>query len=89
MNAEIFDEWVKDLCSVVDEPSLILLDNASYHSRQREKRRGRSVIYKIGYKKTTSQIMLRIKRILCLISGETITRKKKYVEDEIIEQAGH
>jgi hypothetical protein len=38
MNAEIFDESVKDLCSVVDEPSLILLANACYHSRQREKR---------------------------------------------------
>jgi transposase len=30
--------------------------------------------------------MLPIKRILCLITGETITRKKKYVVDEIIEQ---
>jgi hypothetical protein len=38
MNTEIFEEWVKDLCSVVEEPSLILLDNGSYHSRQKEKR---------------------------------------------------
>jgi hypothetical protein len=38
MSTEIFEEWVKDLCSVVEEPSLILLDNASYHSRQKEKR---------------------------------------------------
>jgi hypothetical protein len=34
MNAEIFEEWVKDLCSALEEPSLILLDNASYHSRK-------------------------------------------------------
>ena len=37
MNAEIFEEWIKDLCSGLEEPSLILLDNASYHSRLKEK----------------------------------------------------
>ena len=34
MNAEIFEKWFKDqILTNLEEPSLIILDNASYHSR--------------------------------------------------------
>jgi transposase len=37
MNAETFEEWLKDMLLALDKPSLIILDNASYHSRLHEK----------------------------------------------------
>jgi transposase len=36
-DAETFEEWLKDMLLALDKPSLIILDNASYHSRLHEK----------------------------------------------------
>jgi hypothetical protein len=39
MNAETFEEWLQDnLLPALTEPSIIVLDNASYHSRLEEKK---------------------------------------------------
>jgi transposase len=92
MNAEIFEKWVKDLCSALEEPSLILLDNASYHSRQKEKRPT------TAWKKCDLQNWLEENNIpynatdkkdtLLNICKNNYT-EKKYAVNEIIEQAGH
>jgi hypothetical protein len=38
MNAETFEKWMKnDLLPSLSEPSIVVLDNASYHSRLEEK----------------------------------------------------
>jgi hypothetical protein len=37
MNAETFEEWLQDkLLPALTEPSIIILDNATYHSRLEE-----------------------------------------------------
>jgi hypothetical protein len=33
INAETFEEWLKDMLLALDKPSLIILDNVSYQSR--------------------------------------------------------
>jgi hypothetical protein len=39
MNAETFEQWLQDVLLIkLQQPSVIILDNASYHSRLEEKR---------------------------------------------------
>ncbi|XP_068900530.1 uncharacterized protein [Tenebrio molitor] len=39
MNAETFEQWLQDVLLIkLQQPSVIVLDNASYHSRLEEKR---------------------------------------------------
>lgn len=37
MNSEVFEKWFSDILIHIPEKSVIVLDNASYHSRRREK----------------------------------------------------
>ncbi|XP_045493402.1 uncharacterized protein LOC123692673 [Colias croceus] len=37
MNAEVYEEWFKNMLLSLEEPSTILIDNAPYHSRQIDK----------------------------------------------------
>lgn len=37
MNSEVFEKWFSDILALIPEKSVIVLDNASYHSRRREK----------------------------------------------------
>lgn len=37
MNSEVFKEWFTDLLKGLEEPSVIVMDNASYHSTYKEK----------------------------------------------------
>lgn len=37
MNAEVFEEWFIDLARQLEKPSVIVMDNASYHSTSAEK----------------------------------------------------
>lgn len=37
MNAEIYEGWFKEMLQSLEEPSIIIMDNATYHSRQIDK----------------------------------------------------
>ncbi|XP_072400623.1 uncharacterized protein [Diabrotica undecimpunctata] len=94
MDADIFEGWVeKDLLPRLEEPSMIIFDNASYHSRQVNKWPTQS------WKKEELEGWLRSKGILFpLHTSKTnllniikaLPRSPKhYAVDEIINKAGH
>jgi len=94
MNAENFEKWLTDaLLPNLEEPSIIILDNASYHTRAVERWPTSS------WKKSELQVWLRSKNINFL-PADTVAvlrqkinqyprQKKSYVVDNIIMAAGH
>lgn len=95
MNSENFENWLKfDLLPSLEEPSIIILDNASYHSRQN---------FKIPTKSSKKEIMqnfLRLKNVEFpayatkdmlwdLIKKLPPIPNKSFVADSEINKAGH
>jgi hypothetical protein len=93
MNAETFEEWLKDMLLALDKPSLIIiLDNASYHSRLHEK------LPTTAWRKSELQNWLRENNILysdldtknSLLQICRANYREKVCEvDCIIREAGH
>lgn len=93
MNSTVFEKWLKeDLLPNLEEPSMIVLDNASYHSRQANKVPTQSSSKEemknwlkekhIQFSDTTTKVEL-FKLI------KSFTHNKTLVVDQIIEEAGH
>ena len=93
MNCEMFEKWIKDqLIPNLDTPSLIVLDNVSYHSRILNKQPTsswqKSDIYEWLEKcnKNPSPNMIKSE----LLSMEKSLKKPKiYAVDEILREHGH
>ena len=93
MNSDHFLEWMTDqLLPTLDEPSVIILDNASYHNKQRDRppttQTNKDEIRKwldnhnIEYKTTD------IKKIL-LNKVKQYRKKPIYLTDELANDSGH
>lgn len=93
MNSKNFEQWLIIMLSALDKPSMIIMDNASYHSRQLVKLPTKSC------KKEIMQAWLRDKNVLY---PETATKNvlwdlivklpktdKTFVADSLIQSAGH
>lgn len=93
MNSSIFEEWMKnDFLPKLEEPCLIILDNASYHSRQADK------VPTMSSRKEVMIQWLRGKHIPFSESAtkdqlfqliKPLTGTRSFVVDQIIEEAGH
>lgn len=94
MNAENFEKWIKnDLLPNLKRPSLIIIDNASYHSRLLE------TWPNSGWKKEAMIKWLEdkniafpesaTKKVLWGLIGHIPKPPKSYVVDSIIHEAGH
>ncbi|XP_050431110.1 uncharacterized protein LOC126839742 [Adelges cooleyi] len=93
MNATIFEDWFSQMLRHLEEPSIIVMDNASYHSSLVEN------YPKSGSKKADVQQWLREKNIefspietldeLRAKVKLTMPRGKKYKLDELTFQMGH
>jgi transposase len=93
MNAETFEEWLKDtLLPALTEPSIIVLDNASYHSRLEEKKPT------CAWRKAHLQTWLQNNNIHFSETDKKDTLLKLcrqnykspvYVVDRVIHEAGH
>jgi transposase len=93
INAETFEEWLKDkLLPALTEPSIIVLDNASYRSRLEEKKPT------CAWRKTHLQTWLQNnnihfsetdkKDILLKLCRQNY-KSPVYVVDRVIHEAGH
>lgn len=92
MNSENFEKWFMELLPKLEEPSIIVLDNAPYHSRVSEQHPTSR------WKKNELQEWLRLKNIefdktsthveLLSLCKEQV-RKKEYVVDTMALQYGH
>jgi transposase len=93
MNAETFEEWLQDkLLPALTEPSIIVLDNASYHSRLEEKKPT------CAWRKAHLQTWLQNNNIHFSETDKKDTLLKLcrqnykspvYVVDRVIHEAGH
>jgi transposase len=93
MNAETFEEWLQDkLLPALTEPSIIVLDNASYHSRLEEKKPT------CAWRKAHLQTWLQNNNIHFSETDKKDTLLKLcrqnykspvYVVDHVIHEAGH
>lgn len=93
MNAGNFEKWLReDLLPKLEEPTILILDNASYHSRILEKAPTQSS------KKEEMMAWLRTKKIHFEDSAtkdqlykliKPMIGNKQFVVDQIIEEAGH
>lgn len=93
MNAEKFENWLdNDMLPKLEEPSLIVLDNASYHSRLVEKQptsswtRAQLFSY---FEKKNIKVDEKLLRIELLAIARQHLEKKRFVVDEIITKHGH
>ena len=50
MNAKVFEEWFQKVLQLLPDNAVIVMDNASYHSRKVEQHRRKRKICKIGYR---------------------------------------
>jgi hypothetical protein len=65
MNAETFEQWLQDVLLIkLQQPSVIVLDNASYHSRLEEKRPTSAWRKAVGCKKITFHILTLLKKTI-------------------------
>jgi transposase len=93
MNAETFEEWLQDkLLPALTEPSIIVLDNASYHCRLEEKKPT------CAWRKAHLQTWLQNNNIHFSETDKKNTLLKLcrqnykspiYVVDRVIHEAGH
>lgn len=92
MDAERYMEWFKDLLQVLEEPSIIILDNASYHSKQLES------IPTMSWRKNDIQDWLKKKNIAfsnadikeeLIIKVKQSNPKKIYAVDQLALEYGH
>lgn len=93
MNSEVFEKWLRDeLLPKLEEPSIIILDNASYHSRLFQRAPTSSS------KKEDMKAWLRENNVNFPESAsknelyeliKPLTRSKSFVVDQIIQEAGH
>ncbi|XP_026330569.1 uncharacterized protein LOC113238062 [Hyposmocoma kahamanoa] len=93
MNAEVYEQWFEDMLQLLEEPSIILMDNASYHSRQVDKmpsqiNKKQDIIdwlNRHGENVDNSMLILQLLNIL-----KTKKRfSKRYVIDEMASKYGH
>lgn len=94
MNAENFEKWLaKSLLPSLEEPSIIIIDNARYHSRELEKWPAKQWIKadlqhwltKKGIKYSPQDTV----RTLWTYIDPLPRPAKKYAVDELIREAGH
>lgn len=92
MNAEVFENWFSQILGRLAKDSVIVMDNASYHSRQTEK------IPNSGTKKADIQAWLTSKSIIYsadMVRAELLYLVKqsfirsKYVIDEMAKEQDH
>ena len=93
MNAENFEKWLQnDLLPKLEEPSIIVLDNASYHSRLEEKRpttAWKKVDLQLWLQKNCIAFSELHKKDTLLKLCKAHYKKPVYVVDNIITAAGH
>lgn len=93
MNSSVFEEWLRDeLLPKLEEPCLIILDNASYHSRQADKiptmsSRKEDMIKWLKGKNIQFSEAATKDQLFKLI--KPLTGNRSFAVDQIIEQAGH
>ncbi|XP_055904959.1 uncharacterized protein LOC129940597 [Eupeodes corollae] len=93
MNADVYEKWFKETLTCLDPNSVIVLDNASYHSRKKNKAPTTAT------KKNDIKIWLRsndisfeddmVKSELLSIVKHHKTRYETYVVDDMAQAAGH
>lgn len=93
MNCEMFEKWLKaQLIPNLDDPSLIVLDNASYHSRILNKQPSsswrKSDIYEWLEKHNQNPLPNMLKSEL-LSMAKSLKSPKIYAVDEILREYGH
>lgn len=93
MNADNFEKWLKnDLLPKLEEPSMIVLDNASYHSRQVNKapttssRKDEMISW---LNENNVQVSLQATKAELLNLIKTLAGNKTFAVDQIIAEAGH
>jgi len=93
MNAEVYKEWFLELLNHLEEPSIIVMDNASYHSTLAEN------YPKSNSRKSDVQKWLKDKNIpysnletlaeLKMKVKNTMPREKSYLLDQLALERGH
>ncbi|XP_050294741.1 uncharacterized protein LOC126734938 isoform X1 [Anthonomus grandis grandis] len=93
MNCEMFEKWLKEqLIPNLQEPSLIVLDNESYHSRILNKQPNgswrKSEIYEWLVKENQNPLPYMLKsEVLSIV--KSLKRPKIYAVGEIVREYGH
>lgn len=92
MNAEVYEEWFKNMLLSLEEPSIIFIDNAPYHSRQIDKmptqaNKKHEIINWLRDKgENVDESMLKIELLKILKNKK---KPKRYVIDEMAAEYGH
>ncbi|KAL4113021.1 hypothetical protein QTP88_016725 [Uroleucon formosanum] len=93
MNADIFEKWFIDMLANLEEPSVVVMDNASYHSVLAEDN-SRANARKADIQKWLEKKCISYSSVetLCELREKVkmaIPREKKYKLDEVALQMGH
>ncbi|KAE9526959.1 hypothetical protein AGLY_013607 [Aphis glycines] len=93
MNATVFEQWFIDMLGNLEEPCIIVMDNASYHSTLNEDNL-KSNTKKADIQKwlQNKSIPFTLKETLCELREKvklSMPKEKKYKLDEIALQMGH
>lgn len=92
MNASVYEEWFKDMLTSLEEPSIIFIDNAPYHSRQINKmptqasKKAEIIQWLRNNGENVNESMLKVELLKIL---KTKTQPKQYVIDEMAAEHGH
>lgn len=93
MNCELFEKWVREkLIPNLEEPSIIVLDNASYHSRTIYKqptsswKKDQIFQWLVQENQNPSPGLLKSE---LLVKAKSIQKPKLYVVDEMLRENGH
>lgn len=92
MNAEVYEEWFKNMLLSLEEPSTIFIDNAPYHSRQIDKmptqanKKHEIINWLRDNGENVDDSILKIELLKLL---KTKKKPKRYVIDEMAAEYGH
>lgn len=93
MNAEIYEGWFKEMVQSLEEPSIIIMDNATYHSRQIDKmptqanKKQEIIDWLKRHGENVDDTLLKVQLVNILKSKKSLP--KRYITDEIAAECGH
>lgn len=93
MNSEVYESWFKEMVQSLEEPSVIIMDNASYHSRQIDKMPTQAdkkqviIDWLQRHGENVDNSLLKVQLLNILRTKKHFP--KRYVIDEIAAEHGH